>query len=166
MLKKTNLRDATSDDVPFILKMIHALAVYEKEPQEVTITQEELLRDGFGPQPLYQSLILELEGQPVGFALYYHRYSTWKGKTLYLEDLFVIPEARGSGLGKQAMYELARRAYETGCVRFEWQVLDWNQPAIDFYNSLGARLLPEWVNCRLDKVGIQILSSGLISSRK
>ena len=157
---KTNihLRDASPDDVPFILKMIQALADYEKEPQEVTITAAELLRDGFGSHAIYQCLILEQEYQSVGFALYYNRYSTWKGKALFLEDLFVIPEARGSGLGKLAMHELARRAQATGCVRFEWQVLDWNQPAIDFYQSLGAKLLPEWVNCRLDKEGIQKLS--------
>jgi GNAT superfamily N-acetyltransferase len=163
MSKKTNLRNAAPDDVPFILKMIQALADYEKEPQEVTITPSELLRDGFGPQSFYQCLILEYNDQPVGFALYYYRYSTWKGKTLFLEDLFVSPEARGAGLGKLAMSELARRAQETGCVRFEWQVLDWNQPAIDFYKSLGAQLLPEWVNCRLDKDGIRRLASPVIT---
>ena len=158
MQKNTHLRDANPEDVPFILKMIQALAEYEKEPQEVTITPAELLRDGFGPRAFFQCLILELENQPVGFALYYHRYSTWKGKTLFLEDLFVVPEARGAGLGKLAMYELARRAQTTDCVRFEWQVLDWNQPAIDFYKSLGAKLLPEWVNCRLDSAAIKSLA--------
>ena len=152
------IRSASPADVPFILQMIQALADYEKEPQEVTITPEELLRDGFGEKPLYQCLILCLDTKPVGFALYYNRYSTWKGKTLYLEDLFVIPEARGSGLGKQAMVELARIARDTGCVRFEWQVLDWNQPAIDFYKSFGTSLQPQWVTCRLDRLGLQNLA--------
>lgn len=152
------IRRAIAADVPFILQMIRALAEYEKEPQEVTITPEELLRDGFGEKPLYQCLILSLDAKPVGFALYYNRYSTWKGKTLYLEDLFVSPEARGSGLGKQAMVELARIARDTGCVRFEWQVLDWNQPAIDFYKSFGTSLQPQWVTCRLDRLGLQTLA--------
>ena len=156
--RNTSIRHAHPEDTPFIYQMIQALAEYEKEPHEVSLTVEELKRDGFGPEPLYYCLILELEDRPVGFALYYHRYSTWKGKTLYLEDLFVIPEARGSGLGKKAMLELARIAREKGCVRFEWQVLDWNTPAITFYQSLGAKLLPEWINCRVNKDGIELLS--------
>ncbi|MBY0384479.1 GNAT family N-acetyltransferase [bacterium] len=155
----TSIRKATENDIPFILQMIRALADYEKEPKEVTISEAQLEKDGFGVSPLYQCLILELEQKPVGFAFYYNRYSTWKGKTLFLEDLFVIPEARGSGLGKLAMLELAKIARDTDCVRFEWQVLDWNQPAIDFYKSLGAELLPQWVNCRLDRKGIEALTS-------
>lgn len=155
---KSTLRPAVPSDVPFILQMIHALADYEKEPHEVTITAQELLRDGFADRPLFQCLILELDLAPVGFALYYNRYSTWKGKTLYLEDLFVLPEARGRGLGKQAMVELARIAHASGCVRFEWQVLDWNQPAIDFYKSFGTSLLPQWVTCRLDERGVAELA--------
>ncbi len=157
---QTKLRTAVPSDIPFILQMIRALAEYEKEPQEVTITTEELLRDGFGGTPLFSCMILELEGAPVGFALYYNRYSTWKGKTLFLEDLFVVPEARGHGLGKKAMVELARIACDSGCVRFEWQVLDWNQPAIDFYKSFGTSLHPQWVNCRLDKHGLANLARG------
>lgn len=150
----TSIRPATENDIPFILQMIKALADYEREPQEVTITEDELRKDGFGKTALFQCLIFQLAQNAVGFALYYNRYSTWKGKTLFLEDLFVIPEARGAGLGKLAMLELAKIARDTGCVRFEWQVLDWNQPAIDFYKSLGAELLPQWVNCRLDRKGI------------
>ena len=152
------MRPAVPSDVPFILQMIRALADYEREPQEVTITVDELLRDGFADKPLFQCLILELEKMPVGFALYYNRYSTWKGKTLYLEDLFVVPEARGQGLGKLAMVELARIAHDSDCVRFEWQVLDWNQPAIDFYKSFGTSLLPQWVTCRLDRRGLTELA--------
>lgn len=155
----TSIRKATVNDIPFILQMIRALAEYEKEPQEVTISESQLQKDGFGDSPLYQCLILELQQKSVGFALYYNRYSTWKGKTLFLEDLFVMPEARGAGLGKLAMLELAKIARDTDCVRFEWQVLDWNQPAIDFYKSLGTELLPQWVNCRLDRKGIQALAS-------
>jgi GNAT superfamily N-acetyltransferase len=154
----TAIRKATENDIPFILQMIRGLAEYEKEPREVTITEADLRRDGFGKNPLYMCLILELNEKAVGFALYYYRYSTWKGKTLYLEDLFVIPESRGAGLGKLAMVELAKIASDTGCVRFEWQVLDWNQPAIDFYKSFGTQLLPQWVNCRLERAGIENLA--------
>ena len=157
---KSTIRTAVPSDVPFILQMIRALADYEKEPLEVTITTEELLRDGFADRPLFQCLILELDLVSVGFALYYNRYSTWKGKTLYLEDLFIVPEARGQGLGKQAMVELARIAHASGCVRFEWQVLDWNQPAIDFYKSFGTSLQPQWVTCRLDRKGVAKLARG------
>ncbi len=155
---KRSIRPATALDVPFILQMIRALADYEKEPLEVTITADELLRDGFADKPLFQCLVLQLDEKPVGFALSYNRYSTWKGKTLYLEDLFVIPEARGQGLGKLAMVELARIARDSGCVRFEWQVLDWNQPAIDFYKSFGTSLQPQWVTCRLDRQGVDELA--------
>jgi GNAT superfamily N-acetyltransferase len=160
------MRPAVPSDVPFILQMIRALADYEREPQEVTITVDELLRDGFADKPLFQCLILELDKISVGFALYYNRYSTWKGKTLYLEDLFVVPEARGQGLGKLAMVELARIAHDSGCVRFEWQVLDWNQPAIDFYKSFGTSLQPQWVTCRLDKQGLAELARGSTSQNE
>jgi GNAT superfamily N-acetyltransferase len=155
----TSIRNATPNDIPFVLQMIRGLAEYEKEPREVTITEEQLLADGFSPSPLYGCWILELDTHPVGFALYYNRYSTWKGKTLYLEDLYVIPEARGAGLGKAAMIKLAQLARDTGCVRFEWQVLDWNQPAIDFYKSFDTQLLPQWVHCRLDRSGIENLAA-------
>ncbi len=155
----TSIRNATPNDIPFVLQMIRGLAEYEKEPREVTITEDQLRADGFGPNPLYGCWILELDARPVGFALYYNRYSTWKGKTLYLEDLYVIPEARGAGLGKAAMIKLAQLARDTGCVRFEWQVLDWNQPAIDFYKSFDTQLLPQWVNCRLDRAGIENLAT-------
>lgn len=138
--------------------MIRALAAFEKEPLAVTISLAQLQKDGFGPKPLFGSIVLELENQPVGFALYYNRYSTWKGKTLFLEDLYVAPEARGAGLGKLAMVYLAQIARDTQCARFEWQVLDWNVSAIDFYKSFGTALLPEWVNCRLDKTGIDFLA--------
>lgn len=153
-----SIRPAHTNDVSFILKMICALAEYEKEPQEVTMTEEILRRDGFGSTPLFYCSVLEADHRPVGFVLYYYRYSTWKGKTLYLEDLFVIPEARGLGLGKLAMKELAKHAKESGCVRFEWQVLDWNQPAIEFYQSLGAALLPQWITCRLDRNGLELVA--------
>lgn len=154
-----NIRSATKEDAPFILQMIQALAEFEREPNSVTISLEQLTEDGFGTTPLYTSVILELNQKPVGFALFYNRYSTWQGKTLYLEDLFVIPEARGHGLGMATMKYLAQLAIDTKCVRFEWQVLDWNQAAIDFYTSFSTQLMPEWVNCRLSSDGIKALAN-------
>lgn len=147
---KTNIRVATKEDCSFILQMIKDLAEYEKAPEKVLVTLEQLESDGFGDKPLYESIILELENKPVGMALFYNRYSTWMGKSLYLEDLYVIPESRGHGLGLQAMKYLAKLAKETQCFRFEWQVLDWNEPSIKFYKSLEADLDPEWINCRLE----------------
>lgn len=157
-MPQIHIREAKKSDVPFILQMIKALAEYERAPQEVTITEAQLLADGFSVSPHFNCLILESDEKPVGFALFYYRYSTWKGKTLFLEDLFVQPEYRGLGLGKKAMIHIAGIAEQTGCVRFEWQVLDWNQPAIDFYKSLGAALMPEWVTCRLDRQGLERLA--------
>lgn len=153
-----NIRPATEKDTTFILKMIQQLADYEKATDRVKITEEQLRKDGFGNTPLFESIILELNSEPVGMALFYNRYSTWMGKSLYLEDLYIIPEARGNKLGIMAMKYLANYAIKTNCYRFEWQVLDWNEPSINFYKSINTDLDGEWINCRLEGDAIKFLA--------
>jgi GNAT superfamily N-acetyltransferase len=146
----TTIRTATVADVPQILAFIRALAAYERAPDAVTATVEGLRRDGFGPNPFYFCQIAERHDQPVGFALYFFNYSTWKGQPgVYLEDLFVQPEYRGEGIGKALLKAVAAFAVERGCRRLQWEVLDWNTPAIDFYNAMGAEFLDEWRNVRI-----------------
>jgi GNAT superfamily N-acetyltransferase len=157
-MKKT-IRVAKKSDCKFIYQMIQDLALYEKAPEKVTLTLSQLESDGFGQSPLFDSIILELDQKPVGMALFYNRYSTWKGKSLYLEDLYVLPEYRGHGLGLMTMKYLASLAIETNCRRFEWQVLDWNEPSIKFYENLGTDLDGEWINCRLEGDSIAKLAS-------
>ena len=146
----TTIRTATEADVPQILEFIRALAAYERKPDAVTATEADLLRDGFGPNPFYVCLIADLDGQPAGFAFYFFNYSTWKGRPgLYLEDLFVHPEFRGLGIGKALLERVAAIAVEKNCPRLQWEVLDWNTPAIDFYRAMGAEFLDEWRNVRV-----------------
>jgi len=145
-----HIRPATPADIPDILAFIRELAEYEREPASAIATPADLLRDGFGPTPRFHCLIALWDGQPVGFALYFYNYSTWRGHAgIYLEDLFVRPPFRGKGIGKALFSAVAAIAVEEGCPRFEWAVLDWNTPAIDFYNSLGAPPLSEWTIMRL-----------------
>ena len=146
-----NIRPATKDDVGLILEFIYALAEYEREPHSVKATEADLLRDGFGPEPRYRCLIAEYDGKPAGFALYFYNYSTWRGRAgIYLEDIFVKPEFRKRGMGKALLLHLAKLAVEQQCGRFEWAVLDWNKPAIDFYESLGAVRMNEWIPMRAE----------------
>ena len=146
----TTIRTATEADVPQILAFIRALAAFEREPDAVTATEEGLLRDGFGPNPIYYCLIADRDGQPAGFALYFFNYSTWKGcPGIYLEDIFVHPEFRGLGIGKALLQQVASIAVQKGCPRLQWEVLDWNTPAIDFYRAMGAEFLDEWRNVRV-----------------
>ncbi len=146
----TTIRTATEADVPQILDFIRALAVFERAPDAVTATEAGLLRDGFGPNPIYYCLIADHDGQPAGFALYFYNYSTWMGRPgIYLEDLFVHPEFRGKGIGKALLQQVAAVAVQKGCQRLQWEVLDWNTPAIDFYKAMGAEFLDEWRNVRL-----------------
>lgn len=145
------IRKAEASDVPLILSLIRELAAYEREPEAVVATEQDLLRDGFGEVPRFHVLIAAWSGEPAGFAFYFFAYSTWRGSpVLYLEDVFVRPEHRRRGLGIELMRRLASLAVEAGCERFVWQVLDWNEPAIAFYKSIGARPLPEWVTMRLE----------------
>jgi len=153
------LRPAKPADVPVILQLVRALAEYERAPEAVVATEQDFLRHGFGPSPRFSVLLAEADGNVAGFALWFFTFSTWLGKPgLFLEDLFVRPELRGRGIGKALMLELARIAVREGCGRFEWNVLDWNQPSIDFYRSLGARQLDEWVGCRLEGDALRALA--------
>ena len=149
------IRPATPADVPDILAFIRDLAEYEREPDAVLATEADLLRDGF-PSPesnlpaRFHSLIAAWDGSPAGFALYFYSYSTWQGRAgVYLEDLFVCPEFRGKGIGKALLVRVAAIAVAEGCARFEWSVLDWNQPSIDFYQQMGAVMKPEWLGMRV-----------------
>ena len=144
------IRPAVRADVPQILAFIRALAAYEREPDAVTATEDDLVRDGFGPNPFYFCLIAECDGIPAGFAFYFFNYSTWLGRPgLYLEDLFVLPEFRGRGVGKALLQRVAQVAVENHCPRLQWEVLDWNTPAVDFYKAMGADFLDEWRNVRI-----------------
>jgi GNAT superfamily N-acetyltransferase len=146
----TTIRPAIAADVPLILNFIRALAAYEREPDAVTATEADLLRDGFGASPFYFCLIAEVDAQPAGFAFYFFNYSTWMGRPgLYLEDLFVHPEFRGLGVGKALLERVAAIAVERNCPRLQWEVLDWNTPAIDFYRAMGAEFLDAWRNVRV-----------------
>jgi len=140
----------TRRDVGTILRLIRGLAEYERLASEVEATLERLRRHGFGRRPYFETLICRKDGEPVGFALYFFTYSTFLARpSLYLEDLFVVPEERGAGAGQAILAALARIAVRRGCGRMEWAVLDWNRPAIGFYERLGARLRREWILTRL-----------------
>jgi len=155
-----DIRPATPADVPTILGFIRELAAYEREPDAVVATEADLLRDGFGDAPHFRVLIASRDGEAAGFAFYFFQYSTWTGSPiLYLEDLFVSPRHRGHGLGKALMKHLAGVAVDAGCKRFHWAVLEWNQPAIGFYESLGAKVLPDWRTVRVDGEALAALAS-------
>lgn len=140
-----HIRAGNAADVPLILTLIRELAEYERLSQDVVATEDALRATLFGANPYAETLIAELRGVPAGFALYFHNYSTFLAKPgIYLEDLFVRTAARGQGVGKALLARLARSAIERGCGRLEWAVLDWNEPAIKFYRSLGAKALTEW----------------------
>ena len=141
---------ATPEDVPAIVQLIHALADYEKLAHEVTGNAAELNEHLFGDRAHIETLIARVDDVPVGFALFFHNYSTFLMKPgIYLEDLFVAPEYRGQGIGKLLLQRLGKLALERDCGRLEWNVLDWNQPAIDFYARMGAEIKPEWQLCRV-----------------
>ena len=155
----TRIRPARPADVPLIRSLIHELATYEREPHSAQISEAQLLEDGFGPERYYECLIAELDGVPAGFALYFAVYSTWQGRSLYLEDLFVRPGFRGHGIGKALLTRVAAIAIERNCSRLDWNVLTWNQPAIDFYRSLDARLLDDWHRMRVSGEALAALAA-------
>jgi GNAT superfamily N-acetyltransferase len=139
------VRPASPADVPVILRFVHELAEYEREPDAVVATEASLAAALFGTSPAAEALIAERDGAAIGFALFFHNFSTWTGKRgLYLEDLYVTPDARGSGAGRALLQRLARIAVQRDCARLEWAVLDWNAPAIAFYDAVGAASMDEW----------------------
>lgn len=144
------IRDAVQQDVPAIFELIKELALYEKAPEQVTNTIEQMYKDGFGENPIFGTIVSEVDGEIFGMALYYYRYSTWKGKRLYLEDLIVSETMRGRGLGEKLLNATIEKARQNACTGLMWQVLDWNQPAINFYKKFGARFDEGWVNVHID----------------
>jgi GNAT superfamily N-acetyltransferase len=160
-MKRTNLeiRPARVADVPIILQLIRDLATYERAPQEVTATEEQLRDVLFGEKPAAEVRLAFEGAEPIGFAVFFHNFSTWLGRAgVYLEDLFVKPEHRGKGYGRALLVDLAKIARERGCGRMEWAVLDWNEPAIEFYKKLGAKPMDEWTVFRLTRDGIAQLA--------
>ncbi len=148
--KALTIRPAAARDSERIVELIRGLAEYEKAPEQAVATPEDIDKALFSPNPGVHALMCDIEGRSIGFALYFFNFSTWTGKSgVYLEDLFVEPEFRGHGAGKALLKEIARIAVSNGCARFEWSVLDWNEPAIKFYEAFGARPQTEWVGYRL-----------------
>ena len=173
-----SIRAAVPSDIPIILHFIRSLALYEREPDAVQTTEADLLRDGFGAHPRFECLIAEEgreagdpaggasreQSRPVGFALYFYNYSTWRGRAgIHLEDLFVMPEFRGRGIGEGLLARVAARAVEQGFDRVRWDVLEWNQTAIDFYRSIGAQFLSEWRIMRVTGEALESLASSAAS---
>jgi ribosomal protein S18 acetylase RimI-like enzyme len=144
------VRRATKEDCPRMLELVHELAHYERAPHEVTVTLEHFIESGFGPSPVWWAFVAEEDGVIQGFALYYIRYSTWKGQRMYLEDIIVTEEARGRKLGKMLMDALIEEAKERKFSGIVWQVLEWNEPALNFYKKFNASFDPEWVNAALN----------------
>ena len=145
------IRRAEKEDCPRLMELVHELAIYEKAPNEVTVTIDHFVESGFGKKPIWWSFVAEVEGKVVGFALYYIRYSTWKGQAMYLEDILVTQEMRGKGIGKLLMDRLIVEAKEKKFSGMMWQVLEWNEPAINFYKKYyNTNFDPEWINCSIN----------------
>lgn len=149
------IRKATEKDMPFVLELIQELATFEKEPDAVVVTVADLVRDGFSEHPLFHCYVAEKENTIIGMALFYYRYSTWKGKTIHLEDLIVKADQRGSGAGFALYKEIIKQGKKDKVRRIEWNVLDWNTPAIDFYEKSGAKVLDDWRVVQMDENGIE-----------
>jgi len=149
-----NIRKGNPEDMKSVLGLIQELAIFEKEPEAVVITEEDLVRDGFGETPLFHVFVAEVEEEIVGIALYYYRYSTWKGKTIHLEDLIVKEKMRGTGLGSALYAEIMKQGKRDNVRRVEWNVLDWNTPAVNFYKNSGAKILDGWQVVQMDEAGI------------
>lgn len=149
------IRKATKNDMPSVLELIQELATFEKEPDAVVVTVDDLIRDGFSENPLFQCFVAEVDGEIIGMALYYYRYSTWKGKTIHLEDLIVKENKRGTGAGFALYKEIIKQGKAENVRRIEWNVLDWNTPAIDFYEKSGAKVLGDWRVVHMDDKGIE-----------
>jgi GNAT superfamily N-acetyltransferase len=149
-----HIRKGEKKDMKAVLELIQELATFEKEPDAVEVTISDLERDGFGKNPLFYTFVAEVDDEIVGIALYYYRYSTWKGKTIHLEDLIVKEKMRGSGIGFALYSEIIAQGKRDNVRRIEWAVLDWNTPAIDFYKKSGAKVLDDWRLAQMDEKGI------------
>ena len=149
------LRKGTPQDMPDVLALITELAIFEKEPDAVVISSEDLVRDGFSENPLFHTFVAEVRGEIIGVALYYYRFSTWKGKTIHLEDLIVKENNRGTGAGFALYSEIIKQGKKDNVRRIEWNVLDWNTPAIAFYEKSGAKVLNDWRVVHMDESGIE-----------
>jgi GNAT superfamily N-acetyltransferase len=145
-----HIRRAVKEDCERLMELVNELARFEKAPQEVTVTLEHFIESGFGERPVWWAFVAEAEGIVAGFALYYIRYSTWKGQAMYLEDILVTEAMRGKGIGRLLFEQLFAEAREKGFRRICWQVLDWNEPAISFYKKYNASFDGEWINCAVD----------------
>ena len=150
-----SIRTGTQNDLPQVLALIRELAEFEREPAAVETTVESMTHDGFGEHAIFEFFVAEDQDRVVGLALYFYTYSTWKGKCLYLEDLIVTQSYRGQGVGRRLLDRIVDKAKEENAKRVVWQVLDWNTPAIEFYKSLDAALLSEWITCRLTEEQIR-----------
>ena len=148
------IRKGIQKDMPAVLDLIKQLATFEKEPEAVVLTVDDLVRDGFGKNPLFYTFVAQIDNKIIGIALYYYRYSTWKGKTIHLEDLIVKEENRGSGAGFALYSEIIMQGKKDNVRRIEWNVLNWNTPAIEFYKKSGAKVLDDWLVAQMDEEGI------------
>ncbi|PCI34896.1 MAG: GNAT family N-acetyltransferase [Flavobacteriaceae bacterium] len=150
-----NIRKGLKTDMPSAFLLIKELAVFEKEPDAVEISIQNLEQDGFGPQPLFECYVAELAGKIVGMALFYARYSTWKGPTIHLEDLIVQQDKRQLKIGGKLYKKVIEHAYNLGVKRLEWNVLDWNTPAVNFYKKTGANVMDQWCNVQMDRTAMK-----------
>ncbi|CAD0003273.1 GNAT family N-acetyltransferase [Flavobacterium chungangense] len=149
-----DIRKGKPEDMKSVLALIQELAIFEKEPDAVLITEEDLIRDGFGENPLFHVFVADVDKEIVGIALYYYRYSSWKGKTIHLEDLIVKEKMRGTGLGSALYSEIMKQGKKENVRRIEWNVLNWNTPAVNFYENSGAKVIEEWRVVQMDEAGI------------
>ena len=159
-----NIRKGNPEDMEAVLGLIKELAVFENESNAVVITTEDLVRDGFSASPSFQVFVAEVAAQIVGIALYYYRYSTWKGKTIHLEDLVVKENMRGSGVGFALYSEIIKQGKKDNVRRIEWNVLDWNTPAIDFYKKSGAKIVDDWKVVQMDEQAINYFVANNLKS--
>lgn len=157
------IRKGQKEDMPAVLDLIKELATFEKEPNAVVVTVDELIKEGFGDNPLFNTFVAEVDGEIIGTALFYYRFSTWKGKTIHLEDLIVKQEKRGTGAGSALYKEVIRFAKQDGVRRVEWVVLNWNTHAINFYERSGATILQDWLTVQMDEEGITKFTLDLVT---
>jgi GNAT superfamily N-acetyltransferase len=149
-MDKINIRRATKEDIGLVRDLVMELAIFEKAPEEVTSSLADYVQEGFSDNPLFTANLIYLNDELAGFSLWYYRFSTWKGRRFYLEDLYIKETFRGRGLGRKLINEAIEEAKRMKCTGMMWQVLDWNQPAIDFYNTLGVKMDAGWLNVHLD----------------